>query len=123
MYRQIMDQVKYYVSAGTLKAGGQLPSIRELAKSLHVNPTTIVKAYGELEHEGVIEMRHGKGVFVTGSGSRLPRADRERAVRDLARHLAVEASQMGVDGEDVLRFVEEELRRMGSRTASGGVER
>ncbi len=112
VYRQLMDQIKYYVASGTLKAGDQLPSIRELAKSLHVNPATVVKAYGELEHEGAIEMQHGKGVFVTAGGSRMTRSEKERAVRELARHLAVEASQMGIDAEDVLRILREELRRI-----------
>ncbi len=112
VYRQLMDQVKYYVASGALKPGDQLPSIRELAKSLHVNPATIVKAYGELAHEGAIEMQHGKGVFVTEGGTRMTPAEKEGAVRELARHLSVEASQMGIDGEEVLRIVREELRRI-----------
>ena len=68
-------------------------------------------------------MRHGKGVFVTGEGSRMPRAEKERIVRDMARHLAVEASQLGIGGEDVLRLVREELRRIGERMPAKEVGR
>ncbi len=109
VYRQMMDQVKYYIAAGTLRAGDLLPSIRELAQSLAVNPTTVVKAYSELEHAGVIEMRHGKGAFVSDGASALSEREREKALRRLARQLAVEATQMGADGKLVARVVQEEL--------------
>ena len=68
VYRQLMDQIRHYVAAGAL------PSIRELAKSLAVNPTTIVKAYGELAHEGVILIQHGRGAFVAASLPPWPRS-------------------------------------------------
>jgi GntR family transcriptional regulator len=109
VYRQMMDQVKYYVAAGTLRAGDQLPSIRELAQSLAVNPTTVVKAYSELEHEQVIEMRHGKGAFVSAAARSMSASEREKALRRLARQLAIEARQMGAPLHQVLRVVEEEL--------------
>ncbi len=63
-YRQIMEQLSEYRQSGVLKVGDKLPSIRQLAKQLAVNPGTIVKAYQELEHEGVIYSEHGRGVFV-----------------------------------------------------------
>lgn len=112
VYRQIMDQVKYYVASGALRRGDQVPSIRELARKLAVNPTTIVKAYTELEHEGVIDMRQGKGAFVTDSGKQMPRAEREAALRRLASQLAVEAGQMGASGDLVLRLVQDELKQV-----------
>ena len=70
VYRQVMDQIRYYVGSGTLKPGARLPSIRELARALAVNPTTVVKAYTELQHAGIIDMKHGKGAFLTDSGGR-----------------------------------------------------
>ena len=69
VYRQMVDQIKYYVASGTLKPGNQLPSVRELAQQLSINPTTVVKAYNELEHEQVIDLRHGKGAFVAERSS------------------------------------------------------
>lgn len=112
VYRQVMDQVKYYVASGALRPGEQLPSIRELAQSLAVNPTTIVKTYSELQHENVIEMRHGKGAFVAEGIARLSEREREKALRRLARQLAVEAAQMGASERLVLRLVSEELNEI-----------
>jgi GntR family transcriptional regulator len=109
VYRQMVDQVKYYIASGTLKPGDQLPSIRELAQKLAVNPTTVVRVYSDLEHEGMIETRHGKGAFVTESGHRMSAAERERTLRKLARQLAVEAVQMGAPAGQVLKIVREEL--------------
>jgi GntR family transcriptional regulator len=109
VYRQMMDQVKYYIASGALQPGDQLPSIRELAQKLSVNPTTVVKAYNELQHGDVIEMRHGKGVFVTERSVRMSDREREKALRRLARQLAVEAAQMKAAAPIVLRIVEEEM--------------
>ena len=112
VYRQVMDQTKYYVASGSLRAGDQLPSIRELARALAVNPTTVVKAYNELQHEGVIEMRHGKGAFVADGAGRLSAGERTQALRRLARQLAVEASQMGASVDEVLGVVRDELEAL-----------
>jgi GntR family transcriptional regulator len=109
VYRQMVDQVKYYIASETLKPGDQLPSIRELAQKLAINPTTVVRVYSDLEHEGVIETRHGKGAFVTDSGHHMNAAERERILRTLARHLAVEAVQMRAPAAQVLKVVREEL--------------
>jgi len=97
VYRQMIDQFKYYVASGALKPAEQLPSIRELAQSLAINPTTVVRVYTELEREGVVEMR------------RMTATERERALRRLARQLAVEAIQTGAPAGVVLKIVREEL--------------
>ncbi len=112
VYRQILDQIKYYVASGILKPGDRLPSIRELAQSLTVNPTTVVRVYADLEHEGIIEMQHGRGAFVTARSFRMSSAQRERRLRELARRLVVEAAQMGVPGGQVLSAVREELEEL-----------
>jgi len=109
VYRQLMDQFKYYIAGGTLRPMDQLPSIRELALALSVNPTTVVKAYTELEREGVIAMRHGKGAFVAEGATQLSSEQKESAVRRSARHLAVEASQMDLASTRVVRIVREEM--------------
>lgn len=109
VYRQVMNQIKHYVAAGALETGDRLPSIRALSRTLHVNPTTIVKAYGELQHEGVIELRHGKGAFVATEGEGVAPEDAARMLRPLARQLAIEAHQLGASPELVLRVLAEEL--------------
>jgi len=112
VYRQVMDQIKYYVASGLLGPGSQLPSIRSLATSLAVNPTTVVKAYGELQHDGVVEIKQGKGVFVTTSAARMSEVQLTEALGRLARQLAVEASQMGASTELVMKLVTEELKKV-----------
>lgn len=114
-YRQLMDQVKYYVASRVLNPGDKLPSIRELARALVVNPTTVVKAYSELEHEGVIEMQHGRGVFIASTSPRMTPRQREDVLRPLARQLAVEAQQLGVSIETVSRLLDEETTRLVDR--------
>jgi len=120
VYRQMIDQFKYYAASGALKTGEQLPSIRELAQSLAINPTTVVRVYTELEREGVIEMRHGKGAFVANSARRMTATERERALRRLARQLAVEALQTGAPSGVVLKIVREELAELEGDDALGG---
>jgi GntR family transcriptional regulator len=112
VYRQILDQFKYYIASGVLKPGDRLPSIRELAQTLAVNPTTVVRVYADLEHEGVIEMQHGRGAFVTARSFRMTSVQRERKIRELARRLVVEAAQMGVPASQVLKAVREELEEL-----------
>ncbi len=109
VYRQIMDQVKYYIAGGTLRLGDQLPSIRELASALTVNPTTIVKSYFELEQAGVLEMRQGKGAFVSLKAGQITLEEQEHTLRRSARHLAVEAIQLHVSPPRVIDVVREEL--------------
>jgi len=118
VYRQMIDQFKYYVASGAFKAGEQLPSIRELAQSLAINPTTVVRVYTELEREGVIEMRHGKGAFVAASGRRMTAAERDKTLRRLARQLAVEAMQTGAPASQVLNVVREELAELEAAEAA-----
>src|SRR5271169_167931 len=66
IYLQLMEQVRHAVEVGALKPGDQLPGIRNLAENLVINPNTVAKAYRELEYEGLIELRHGSGAFITG---------------------------------------------------------
>ena len=113
VYRQLMDQIRHYVAAGALAAGDALPSIRELAKSLAVNPTTIVKAYGELAHEGVIVIQHGRGAFVAASLPPWPSERRRDRLQELALQLAVEARQMGAPDQEPLAALRRALDALG----------
>ena len=110
-YRQVMDQLKLYVASGTLSSGQQLPSIRDLALSLAVNPSTIVKAYNELKHEGIVEMRQGKGVFVKSADRGLTKRARRDALRPLIQRLVVEAQQLGLTDE-LCGFVDTEIEEL-----------
>lgn len=112
VYRQMIDQIKYYIASGALKPGDQLPSVRELAHQLSVNPTTVVKTYAELEHEGVIAIQHGKGAFVTANRTPFEEFEKEKVIRRLARQLVVESVQMGADFDLVERTVRDEWEQL-----------
>src|SRR5215216_439381 len=79
IYLQLMEQVKHAIETGALRPGDQLPGIRPLAEELVINPNTVAKAYRELEHEGVIELRHGAGAFVRANPGAKKVTDRLRA--------------------------------------------
>jgi DNA-binding transcriptional regulator YhcF (GntR family) len=80
----------------------------------------VVKAYTELEHQEVIERQHGRGVFVRGGGRGLDPEEIEKALREGARRLALEAAQMGAERRQVLEILGEELDALGRTRASGG---
>jgi GntR family transcriptional regulator len=126
VYRQMIDQIKYYVASGALKPGQQLPSVRELAQRLSINPTTVVKAYNELENENIIDLRHGKGAFVSDrADAGVSAFEKDKVVRRLARQLAVESQQIGASYEFVQDVLDEEWQQMSGpmkdlRKAAGG---
>jgi DNA-binding transcriptional regulator YhcF (GntR family) len=78
-----MEQVKHAIETGALRPGEQLPGIRPLAEELVINPNTVAKAYRELEHEGVIELRHGAGAFIAASSRPKRSTDNLRAGQTL----------------------------------------
>ncbi len=119
VYRQVMDQVRYYVASGTLRTGDRLPSIRSLSKALAVNPTTIVKAYNELSHAGAIELRQGKGAFIVPPDAAVTPAAQKRILSRLARQLAVEAAQLGASPSLVAKLVEEQLAALNTQKEKG----
>ena len=118
VYRQVMDQTKHYIASGSLVAGDQLPSIRELATRLSVNPATIVKAYNELQNEGVMEIKQGKGAFVSEGLPEKEIPSRRLQVSRIARQLAVESQQLGMPLDETLGLVEDEWIALGKEQMS-----
>ena len=112
IYRQVVEQVKYRVASGQLEPGQQLPSIRALAGQLKINPRTVVKAYEQLQHAGLVVMRHGQGVFVTEARETLPATTRKKTLADLAKRLLAEASRMGATPDETIAIVEQVARKM-----------
>jgi GntR family transcriptional regulator len=124
VYRQIMDQVRRMIVAGRLAPGDRLPSIRELAGTLQINPLTVGKAYGELEREGNVEMRRGLGMFVRAARA-LPRIERgsvPAGVAEGARRFVLEAAQAGLDRAEAVKQIDNAWRDLVSidRTRSVG---
>ena len=102
MYLQLMEQVKHAVETGALRPGEQLPAIRRLAEELVMNPNTVVRAYRELEHEGIVDLRHGSGAFITESV----------VGRSKLMHKAQTVVQSAIERLASLGLAEEEMRRV-----------
>lgn len=109
IYLQLMEQVKHAISTGALKPGEQLPSIRPLAEELVVNPNTVAKAYRELEHQGVIELRHGAGAFVSENAPSQQDAERLKAAQVLVAQGIERLRARGLSDEEIRRLVEAAL--------------
>ena len=109
IYLQLMEQVKHAIETGALRPGEQLPGIRPLAEELVINPNTVAKAYRELEHEGVIELRHGAGAFVSGNAPTKKVAERLRAAQAIVAGAVDKLHARGVTDEEIRRLFEAEL--------------
>ena len=109
IYLQLMEQVKHAIETGALRPGEQLPGIRPLAEELVVNPNTVAKAYRELEHEGVIELRQGAGAFVTDKAPSRKDADRLRAAQAIVATAIEKLRARAVTDEEIRRLFEAEL--------------
>ncbi|QEH32571.1 HTH-type transcriptional repressor YtrA [Aquisphaera giovannonii] len=111
IYQQLVRQVREGVARGDLKAGGQLPSVRQMARDLVVNPNTVARAYAELEREGLVTNRPGRGVFVAESrDERTKDARRRQLVESLDRFLT-EAVHLGFSEEEVAKLVASRSRQ------------
>jgi GntR family transcriptional regulator len=113
VYRQIMDQVRGAIASGALTAGDQLPTVRQLAVDLEINPNTVVRAYRELELGGLLETHQGTGTFI--STQKMKRADAQRE-KQLAQIVADCVSRAGAAGFTVDELIEE-LRGLSSEPA------
>ena len=112
IYRQIVEAVKYKVAAGQLAVDEKLPSIRSLAEELKINPRTVVKAYEELQHAGLVVMRHGQGVFVAANQGSTRQSVRRQAIGEMARRMLAEAFRLGAGREEALKIIESEAHKM-----------
>lgn len=103
IYLQIMDEVRRAVVLGTVKGDQSLPSVRQLAAELRLNPNTVQQAYRELEREGIVYVRRGLGTFVAPVES--TRMERENLARTVAERALLEAYRHGLTGEDLLEAI------------------
>lgn len=110
LYLQLMEQVKHAVETGALRAGDQLPTIRKLAEDLVMNPNTVARAYRELEHEGIIELRHGSGAFI--SDAVVDRARLMRKARAVMEAAIERLAALGLTEEEIRRVAENQLAQI-----------
>ena len=109
IYLQLMEQVKHAVETGALRPGDQLPGIRPLAEELVINPNTVAKAYRELEHEGVIELRHGAGAFVSSNAKSRKFGDKVRLAQPIVSGAVEKLRAKGLSDEEIRRLFEAAL--------------
>jgi GntR family transcriptional regulator len=111
LYAQIASRVKLAIAAGELHPGTGLPSVRQLATQLRLNPATVVQAYRELEAEGFVEMKQGAGTFVKGVSPDKRKRERESAARRLVRDMVAEAARLGLRPAELSAILKDELLR------------
>ena len=114
VYLQLIEQVKHAIDVGALVPGDQLPPIRQAAEELVINPNTVAKAYRELEHDGIIELRYGSGAFVSENGQ-AGRVGRVRTAQPVLQAALERLTAAGLTPDEIRRLFEAELLRLGDR--------
>ena len=112
IYRQIVEQVRLGVATGALAPGDAMPSVRSLAERLVVNANTVVKAYGELVRDGVLDSRHGLGFFVAHRRQVYSRAERLRRLQQALDTFIHEAVFLDFSAEEIRKAVYEKLTEL-----------
>ncbi|HVA34020.1 MAG TPA: GntR family transcriptional regulator [Candidatus Baltobacteraceae bacterium] len=107
VYAQLCEQVLAAVARGNARRGEQLPSVRDVAAALGINPNTVNRAYVELERDGVVETRRGRGTFVA---SGRPRGSQAPRLSEITRRFVARASALGYKGTQILDAVRKEIR-------------
>nr|MBA2571753.1 GntR family transcriptional regulator [Gemmatimonadota bacterium] len=105
IYVQIMDEVRRGLVLGTLKPEDALPSVRQLAADLRVNPNTVAQAYRELEREGVVYVRRGQGTFITDASTN--GTERRALARGVAERALVDAHRNGIGADELVDAIRE----------------
>jgi len=106
-YRQIIDQILGAIAAGSLRGGDQLPTVRQAAVDLSINPNTVVRAYRELEIRGVLSTQQGIGTFITRTPVQPDEAARQRQLDQLVSDVLARAGAVGVSADELLARLQE----------------
>ncbi len=106
IWRQIEEGIVHAITRGDYAVGTPVPSVRDLAKQLRVNPNTVVKVYQHLAEQGLLEVRRGEGTFVAKLPSALPRRERSRALADAASQFVERALLQGSSETEIVEAVE-----------------
>ena len=102
IYRQIIAQIRYAIARGELGPGHQLPTVRQLAVDLSVNPNTVIKAYKELEIRGNLQTQQGTGTFISDTGVSITSEEMERMLATLCRDIIGRAGAYGIALDDLI---------------------
>jgi GntR family transcriptional regulator len=107
LYLQLVEQLKHAIATGAIRAGDQLPSVRRMAEDLLINPNTVVRAYRDLEAEGIVILKHGSGVFVRDSVT--ARAELMKRAEPIVRTAVTRLEALDLDADEIRRLLENEL--------------
>ncbi len=118
IYVQVIDQIRQRVAAGVLAPGDQLPSVRELASQLLINPNTVARIYRDLERDGLLETRRGQGTFIASDATALAETDRLRLLAERLEDVVEQARTFGLSDDALVDL----LREIVSRKAAGKVQ-
>jgi GntR family transcriptional regulator len=108
-YRQIVDQIRYGIASRRLLPGEQLPTVRELAVQLEINPNTVRKAYSELEILGVLDTQQGTGTFVSNQEVQIGDAEKHRMLRQICDELVARGQQYSLTLKDIVDHLQRRL--------------
>ncbi len=117
--QQIVEQIKYMTISGSLKGNEKIPSVRGLATELKLNPTTVARVYRQLEAEEIIYTQRGRGTFISPRRSGLTDEEKKRRMGGAIRKLVVEAGRLGMDSNDLLDLVREEINTLHGSSKDG----
>lgn len=109
LFEQIVRQVKFAVASKLLAPGDRVPSVRELATQIAVNPNTVAKAYRDLSTEGILITVRGEGLEVTPSAPAYCKSERQRLITERLAHVLEEATQSGLSPKDIKQLVNQQL--------------
>ena len=112
IWRQIEEGMRRMISLGTLAPGGAVPSVRELAQQLRVNPNTVARAYQRLTDTGVFTVRRGEGTFVADAPQQLKKSERNEVLREAAGRYAGTALSIGASLEQATAELEQSFERL-----------
>ncbi len=107
MYRQIIDQVQAAISAGILAVGDQLPTVRQVAVDLVINPNTVSRAYREMEIRGIVDTQQGSGTFIADKKIEYAKGERERQLAQLVGEFVSRAGSAGFTVEQLMKTLRE----------------
>jgi GntR family transcriptional regulator len=110
IYQQLAQQIREAIARGELQPEANLPSVRQLSRELVVNPNTVARAYTELEREGLLVSRPGRGIYVAQPRNDLTRAARDRRLTEQLDRWLTEAVHLGYSAEEVLRLIAQRVR-------------
>ena len=118
LYLQLIEQVRHAIETGALKVGDQLPTIRQMAEDQVMNPNTVVRAYRELQHAGIVELKHGTGAFVSESVAGRTRITRK--AQSIVQSAVERLVDLGLTEDEMRRLFEHDLAQLRPEKASGG---